>query len=149
MDESDVDPAPARRRLPRWSRGEVVAAAALVVAVVVYAVSDTYWVERVCYDGTLLCAAAVAWLGAERGPRSGRTVPRLIALGVSLSALGDFTWDLLDAFGLPTDVSVADPMWMASYLALAGAVWLVLARSRPDRGRDPAFVIDVLTVVAV
>lgn len=148
MDASDVDPVPVRR-LPLPSRREAVAALGLVVAIVAYAVSDTYWVERVCYDGTLLVAAAVAWAGAERGPRSGRTVPRLIAVGVSLSALGDFTWDLLDAFGRPTDVSVADPMWMASYVALVGAVWLVLARSRPDRGRDPAFVVDVLTVVVV
>ncbi len=76
-------------------------------------------------------------------------MPRLIALGVSLSAMGDFTWDLLDALGRDTDVFVADPMWMASYVALAAAVWLVIVRSRPDRGRDPAFLVDVLTVVVV
>lgn len=149
MDTSDVDPVPTRRRAPRLSRGEAVAALALAVAIVVYGVSDTYWVERACYDGTLLCAAVVAWLGAERGPRSGRPVPRLIALGVSLSALGDFSWDLLDALGRDTDVSVADPMWMSSYVALAAAVWLVIVRSRPDRGRDPSFIVDVLTIVLV
>ncbi|CAM3738879.1 sensor histidine kinase [Nocardioides zeicaulis] len=139
----------ARTRAPRPSLGVVAASLALLAAVVGYAVSDTWWVDRVCYDGTLLCAAVLAWVGAERGPRAGRTVPRLVALGISLSALGDFTWDLLDRLGLPTDVTVADPMWMSSYVALAGAVWLVIVRSRSDRGRDPAFVVDVLTVVVV
>ncbi len=48
------------RLVPRPSRGEAAAALAVLVAVVGYALTDTYVVERVCYDGILLGAAVVA-----------------------------------------------------------------------------------------
>ena len=45
-------------------------------------------------------------------------VPRLIAAGVSLTALGDVLWTVLDQMGADTDVSIADPPWFASYVFL-------------------------------
>ncbi|MBS2938404.1 hypothetical protein KDN32_11685 [Nocardioides sp. J2M5] len=131
------------------SRGEAAAALALLVAMVVYAVNDGYWLDRLSYDGVLVGASIAAWVGAERAPRGSRLVPRLIALGVSLTALGDLLWDLLDFLGRPTNVSVADPAWFASYVALCGAVWVVLARSRPGGRPDAGFLVDALTVVVV
>ncbi len=52
----------------RPTRGEVLVGLALALAVVVYAVNDTYLLDRVCYNGTLVAAGIGAWIGAERAP---------------------------------------------------------------------------------
>ena len=57
-------------------------------------------------------------------------MPRLIAAGISLTALGDVLWTVLDAMGADTDVSIADPPWFAGYVFLCAALWVVLSRSR-------------------
>lgn len=141
---------PARSRgVARPTRGEVLVGLALALAVVVYAVNDTYLLDRVCYNGTLVAAGIGAWIGAERAPRGTRLVPRLVALGVSLTALGDLIWDALDHLGYSTDVSIADPAWFSSYVALCAAVWLVLVRSRPGGRPDLDFLVDAATIVVV
>jgi signal transduction histidine kinase len=120
-----------------------------MAAVITYAVSDSTLVDNICYLGAIVGAGVGAWVGAERAPRGHRLVARLVAAGVSLTALGDVLWEALDAWGRSTDVSVADPPWFASYLVLCVAVWVVLDRSR-DRSRDEAgWVIDVVTIMVV
>ncbi len=120
-----------------------------MLAVVVYAVTDSDAVANVCYLGVLGGASVGAWIGAERAPRGRRLVPRMIAAGVSLNALGEVLWVVLDAVGADTDVSIADPPWFASYVFLCGALWIVLSRSRRGRRVDLDFVIDVVTIAVV
>ncbi|MCF6379278.1 ATP-binding protein [Nocardioides KLBMP 9356] len=134
---------------PRPNRTEVRLARLVAVVLVVYATNDVHVVDQLIYNGTLVAASVAAWVGARRAPRGARLAPRLIALGVSLSTLGDLLWTLLDALGLPTDVSIADAAWFASYVALCAAVWLVLARSRPRGQHDVGFLVDALTIIVV
>jgi signal transduction histidine kinase len=136
--------------------GRIHATVALVVlgAVALYAVADNETVKNVCYLGVLVGAGIGAWIGALRVPRGRRLVPILVASGISLSALGDVLWTVLDAIGSGTDVSIADPAWFVSYVTLAVALWLVLDRSRPsgvvERGRaELNLTLDVATIVAV
>ena len=132
------------------SRGVTAAVACVVVAtVVVYALTDNTALSTTCYLGALVGAGVGAWIGAERAPRGQRTVPRLIAAGVSLTAVGDVLWTVLDLTGAATDVSIADPPWFASYLVLCVALWVVLRRSRSGRHLDVGFVIDAVTIVVV
>lgn len=106
-----------------------------------------------CYLAVLIGASVGAWIGAERAPRGQRLVPRLIAAGVSLTALGDVLWELRELAGADPDVSIADPPWFASYVLLIAALWVVLSRGRRRSrcgGRvDVDFLTDVLTIVVV
>ncbi|MBS2938405.1 hypothetical protein KDN32_11690 [Nocardioides sp. J2M5] len=131
------------------SRLQVVVGLALVLVLAVYAVNDSYLVDRLCYDGTLVAASLGAWIGVSRASRGARLVPSLVALGVTLSTLGDLLWDLLDFLGYSTDVSLADPAWFSSYVALIAAVGVVLARSRPGGRPDVDFLVDAATIVVV
>jgi signal transduction histidine kinase len=132
----------------RFAGGAValVVLASVVVQAVAY--SDTL-VATTAYLGVLVGASVGAWIGAERAPRERRLVPRLIAVGISLTALGDVLWSVLDLTGAPTDVSIADPPWFASYLFLCAALWVVLDRSRGSGHVDLDFVIDAMTIVVV
>ena len=135
------------------ARPRVTSAAVVLVvaaAVVVHAVADSGGaVATTTYLGVLLGASVGAWVGAERAPRERRLVPRLIASGISLGALGDVVWTVLDARGSGTDVSLADPPWFASYVFLIGALWVVLSRSRTGGRVDLGFVVDAVTIVVV
>lgn len=125
-------------------------AVALAAAIAVHAVAyDDAATRNVTYLAVLVCASVGAWIGAERAPRGSRRVPRLIAAGISLSALGDVVWTALDLMGSGTDVSIADPFWFASYAFLCAALWVVLSQSRSHGQVDVDFVIDALTIVVV
>jgi len=124
----------------------------VLAAVVVHASTDSDAVATTCYLGVLLGASLGAWIGAGRATPGRRLVPGLIAAGITLTALGDLLWEVLDLTGHETDVSIADPPWFASYLVLCVALCVVLARSRSRvvGGRldlDP--LIDAATVVVV
>ncbi len=119
-------------------------------AVVVHAVADSEGVvATVTYLGVLVGASVAAWIGAARAPRQRRLVPCLIAMGISLGALGDVSWSALDLMGASTNVSIADPPWFASYVVLCAALWVVLVRSRIGGRADAGFVIDAVTIVVV
>lgn len=122
----------------------------LLALVAVFLVSDSETVDAMCYLGAPVGAGVVALTGALRVPAGLRLVPALIAVGVSLSALGDVLWSVLDLMGTETDVSIADPPWFASYVFLCLALWLVLRRvPRGVRGPDLNPILDIVTVVAV
>jgi signal transduction histidine kinase len=130
----------------------VVAAAsalAVMVSVLAQSLTTSALVVDVCYLGILIGASAAAWVGAERVPRRDRLVPRLIAAGVSLNAVGEVLWTILVRTGADPDVSVADLAWFASYVFLCAALWTILSRSRKDGRPDLGFVIDAVTIVAV
>ncbi|MCW2736330.1 MAG: response regulator [Nocardioides sp.] len=128
---------------------ELGVGALVVAAVVGHAIIDSSVVAVLIYLGVLCGASVVAWVGAESGPVSHRLVGRLIAAGLSLNALGDVLWEVLDRSGAATDVSIADPPWFASYVLLGTAMWVVLRRGNEGSRDDLAFAIDAATVVVV
>ena len=126
-------------------------ALAVTVAVVLHATTDNEAVGSFCYLGVLVGAGVGAWIGAARAPHGQRLVPRLIAIGLSLTALGDVLWTLLDLMGADTDVSIADPPWFAAYLFLCAALWRVLVAGRAASGAHAGvdFAIDAGTILVV
>lgn len=130
-----------------------VARVGLVLLVTAAVLVHTVTEDQVLYDGTYLgvlaVASAGAWWGAVRASPEDRWVARLIAVGVTFSAVADAVWTLLDHLGAETDVSVADLGWAASYVALAAAIWIVLAQERTPGRTDFDTVVDVLTIVVV
>ena len=118
------------------------------VAVLLYLPVDVPWLDHTLDLGVFGLAAATAWAGAARAPADHRLVGRLIAGGITLTAVGDSTWAALDAMGLGTDVSLADPPWVASYVLLCIALSVVLRRSGAGR-HDLDFTIDAVTIVIV
>ncbi|GAA5116179.1 hypothetical protein GCM10023339_24440 [Alloalcanivorax gelatiniphagus] len=131
-----------------WARVDVGVTALVGAAVVVHSLGGDAVVDRTLYLGVLIGAAVLAWVGARRGPVEDRLVGMLIAAGVALTAAGDTAWEVLDWQGLDTDVSVADPLWFASYVVLCLAVWQVLRRSEVGRDRR-MLVLDAITVVII
>jgi diguanylate cyclase (GGDEF)-like protein/PAS domain S-box-containing protein len=89
-------------------------------------------------------AGAVAWLGARRQLARG---PRLVALGIALSAAGDFLWQVFEWHGRAPLVSVADIGWVAAYVAIAAALLGLLADGRHLKDLDG--LIDTAVVVVV
>jgi signal transduction histidine kinase len=129
-------------------RSELLVAATAAVAVGAYAVVDSVAVDRLIYLGVLVAASVLAWAGVLRAPTGQRLVGGLVAAGISLTTLGDTAWELLAWRGRDTDVSVADPLWFASYVVLCAALWVLLRRS--DSGRDAgALALDAVTIVVV
>jgi signal transduction histidine kinase len=128
-----------------------VVAITVAVAVLVHAITDNEAVASFCYLGVLVGASVGAWIGSARAPQGQRLVPRLIATGLSLTALGDALWTLLDMLGANTDVSIADPPWFAAYIFLCAALWRVLVAGRDASGaRDGVdFLIDAGTIIVV
>ena len=91
--------------------------------------------KELFYIGCLVVAAAVAWVGAERQPVGNRLIPRLIAAGLTSSALGDVLWYAIVWSGSEPNVSIADLPWFASYVFLgAGPVGGARADPRPGPG---------------
>jgi diguanylate cyclase (GGDEF)-like protein/PAS domain S-box-containing protein len=90
-------------------------------------------------------ASVAAWVGSSRaGPD--RSVGRLVALGVSLSATGDLVFQLLDWFSSTPDVTAADVPWLGSYVALSAALLRMLRLSRNARGAFRDGLVDVAVI---
>jgi signal transduction histidine kinase len=128
---------------------ELGVGALVVAAVVGYATIDSSVVTSTLYLGVICGASVLAWVGAGRAPAGHRLVGRLIAAGLTLNAVGDCLWELLDRTGAATDVSVADPAWFASSVLLCAALWFALRRGSEGSRNDVAFAIDAATIVAV
>lgn len=127
---------------PGWVLG-------VAVAIVVQDRTDSALLSDVLYVGVMVVASAVAWVGVVRRPLGDRTTRGLIACGISLTALGDLLWAVLDRVGAGTDASVADLAWFGSYVFLCAALWRVLSRSRPTGRADLDFVVDAVTIVVI
>jgi len=128
-----------------------VVALVVLTAVVVSVSADNETLAAICHLGVAVGASVGAWIGAERAARGRRLVPRLIAAGVSFSALGHVLLAVLAQIGAETAVSVADLPFFASYLVFSAAVWIVLRRSRNRSATrvDVDFLVDALTIVVV
>jgi len=127
---------------------DLLLAVPVVAAVVLYALADDPLLDNVLYVGAILLAGVAAWVGAARAPVGQRLVGRLIAAGITLTAVGDTLWEVLDVMGRDTDVSIADPAWFASYVMLCAALWVMLRRSGAGR-HDLDFTVDAVTIVVV
>jgi two-component system, sensor histidine kinase and response regulator len=121
----------------------LLAAAALVC----YATAPVEWLADLAYYGGVWAAGLYAWFAASRSQR--RLVPGLIATGVTLSAVGDSVWELLDRLGPTPDASVADVFYLASYGAVVAALVVLLPRRGWRDGESADAVIDALTVVVI
>ena len=128
-------------------------AVALIVAatVAVYAVTDNEVLANVCYLGVLVGASLGAWIGAERAPRGRRLVPRLIAAGISLTALGDVLWTLLDLMGVEHRRVDRGPAVVRQPTSFsAPRCGSCSGGADEERSRvDVDFVIDAVTIVVV
>ncbi|NYE36832.1 signal transduction histidine kinase [Nocardioides cavernae] len=129
-------------------RAELSVGALTVAAVAAYVWGHDPLLDNLLYLGVLLGAGALAWAGAVRRPAVDRPFAYLVAGGLLLNALGDLAWELLSWQGADTDVSVADPLWFASYVALSSAVWLVLRRVEVGR-QARVLALDTLMLVVV
>jgi diguanylate cyclase (GGDEF)-like protein/PAS domain S-box-containing protein len=91
-------------------------------------------------------ASVAAWIGAARAS-SDRVVGRLVALGVTLSAAGDLSSQLLQWFSLTSaDVTVADIPWLGGYIALSAALFRMLHRTHHARGAFRDGLVDVAVI---
>jgi diguanylate cyclase (GGDEF)-like protein/PAS domain S-box-containing protein len=139
-------PVPSSRRARTAIRAAVALAAATLVAAHVWQPID------VLADGTtfvgLAGAAAMAWLGAWRAPRAARLLPRLLATGITISLVG-YAYYVGGVGDRATRISVANIGWLAGDVALAVAVFIVLARSSGKARLSADTAIDVLTVLTV
>ena len=136
--------ADARPSRPRWLWC-VLAAGLALVGVDLFATGT----EVGAWSFVLVSAgsALVALLGARRNPEA--RVPRLVALGVALSALGDLGWQLFVwVRGTGPDVSVADLGWLGSYVAI-GLALFALVRTGTDRWLDREAWIDAGVVFVI
>jgi diguanylate cyclase (GGDEF)-like protein/PAS domain S-box-containing protein len=96
-----------------------------------------------------VCGAAVAAGIGVRRSRSGR-LGLLVAVGVGLSALGDFAWQAyVWTRGFEPDVSVADVAYLSSYLAIGAALLLLVVRGDGRRRLDLDGVVDVAAISVI
>ncbi|MBS2938423.1 hypothetical protein KDN32_11780 [Nocardioides sp. J2M5] len=145
-----ASPAAVRRMVLGHTRVvDTFAALMLVVAIAVYVVDDRPLVHYAVYFSVLVFNAGSAVVATVSAPRGQRLVAGLVAAGVVLAVLGDALCKVFDAGGATTDLSVADPAWLASYVVFCGALLVVLVRAGADRRGARCLVLDGTTVVAV
>ncbi|MGY1703875.1 putative bifunctional diguanylate cyclase/phosphodiesterase [Geodermatophilus sp. SYSU D00697] len=107
-----------------------VCLALVAVALAAHAASYGTGTADGIYLAVMTAASLLAWRGALRQGR--RSAAVLVALGVTLTTLGDVVWFLYSWAGQIQDVSVADVAYLGGYLALA----LGLVRMANSGGRS-------------
>ncbi|MGY1804094.1 putative bifunctional diguanylate cyclase/phosphodiesterase [Blastococcus sp. SYSU D00922] len=138
----DDGAAPRRRRFA----GAGALSAVLALLVWYYVLGDAPAAD-VLYLLVVWAAAGVAWSGL-RGRAAG-PAPVLLALGLTLSSLGDLLWQTLIWLGREPDVSVADAAYLAGYVAVAlGLTAMAGAGGRPGRERVDGWIDAVVVFVA-
>ena len=99
-----------------WAGGLILAATTTVANLV----RPGSYFGQTTYLIVSIVAAAIALLGARRQPPAHRFAWTCVAVGVTLSAIGDLVYYLLLLVdGSPPNVSFADVCWLSAYLALA------------------------------
>jgi diguanylate cyclase (GGDEF)-like protein len=132
--------------VPRPAAGAVVLAFVALLVAAYTALGDSS-ASSVVYLLVVTSASTAAWLGLRR--RSDRVAALPIALGLSLSSVGDFLWELLTWLGQEPDVSVADGAYLAGYVALAlGLHRMARAARLPVRERLDGGIDTLIVFVA-
>ncbi len=90
-------------------------------------------------------AAAVAWYGAARQPATVRRIARPVALGVTLSVLGDAAWWAEAQIGMG-GLGPSDVLNLAGYASLGLGLLRASARGGRSRQQQVAGSIDALVV---
>ncbi len=105
-------------------------------------------VAHTSYFLVVVGAAVASWLLVGPGPVRAPGV--LIALGLTASAAGDLTWQLLVWRGADVDLSVADVFYVSSYVFLATALTRIAgAAGSASRARVDGWIDTVIVFVAV
>ncbi|WP_341229036.1 hybrid sensor histidine kinase/response regulator [Nocardioides salarius] len=133
---------------PVLPRAEALVTVVVLALVAVHLVSPVSLLGDATYLAGVVLAAFLAWWAAARVPRDRRVVARLVAAGVSASALGDLVWLVIYWRDGQPDASLADVGYLTSYLLLAAALVLVVVVRREPGTRVDALV-DALTIVTV
>jgi diguanylate cyclase (GGDEF)-like protein len=134
-----------RRSRPARAAGWLSAVAVLVA---VHIALDDTPLAQALYLLVVVGASAVAWAGVRRG--RARTARVLIAVGLTMSAVGDVLWELLFRNGVDMDVSIADAAYLGSYVALAAALTSMAgAAGQTARSRVDGWIDAVIVFVAV
>ncbi|WP_219945545.1 hypothetical protein [Iamia sp. SCSIO 61187] len=130
-----VIPAP-----PLWTVA-VVGAAVLVVHLI-WPAGPT---GDATYLGALIGASVLAWLMVAGGGPGDRRAWAMVAVGLSLSATADLVW-YVDYWltGVEPDISLADPLWLVSYVALGIGLMRLTPKRDGARGVDVDAIIDSL-----
>ncbi|MBB3082921.1 putative bifunctional diguanylate cyclase/phosphodiesterase [Geodermatophilus sabuli] len=121
-------------RTGRRARSAAGWPALAAAALVTYASVHGTWAADVVYLLVMGIAAAVAWWGAARQGVRSAAVP--VALGLSLTVVGDVVWFLYKWTGGVPDVSVGDAAYLTGYLALAVGLWRMANTRGRSRGQQ-------------
>jgi diguanylate cyclase (GGDEF)-like protein/PAS domain S-box-containing protein len=102
------------------------------------------------YLGALGLASLVGWVAAIRCRDQERRAWIMVALGISLSAAADLTYSVFVWTGRgEPNVSIADPLWIASYAALGLGVLRLTPGREHVRGPDVDSIIDSLVAAVI
>ena len=138
-------PSAVLRVLPR---AEALVASVVAALVVVHLVSPVSLLGDATYLAGVVLPAGLAWWAAAGVPHERRLVARLVAAGVSASALGDLVWLVIYWRGGEPDASAADAAYLTGY-ALLGAALVLVAVVRREPGTRVDALVDALTIVTV
>ena len=127
-------------------RAVLVVAGVMSLLLPVYASVHGTLTGSAVYHSVCLAAVVLAWWGARRQDASARTSAHLVACGVTLSFFGDVVWWLQERLDAAADVSPADALYLAAYVALALGLWQGTARRGESRDQLRAAWIDALVV---
>ncbi|RBY76930.1 hypothetical protein DQ239_12125 [Blastococcus sp. TF02-09] len=100
----------------------------------------------VLYYAVGVAAVAVAWWGTSRQPASSRRIAWPVALGVTLSVLGDAVWWVEAQFGVTSGLAPSDVVNLAGYAAFGFGLLRASARHGRSRQQRIAGSIDAAVV---
>jgi diguanylate cyclase (GGDEF)-like protein/PAS domain S-box-containing protein len=133
-----------RRARTAWA---VVAAGVVLVLSATHLVRPDGWFGATTYLVVTLGASVLAWWSVRR---RGGAIRVCLAIGISASALGDvlYQW-YVSVWHIEPDASVADGAWIASYVGVGLAMFLLLRRGRRSDRSEVDGLIDMAVIVLV
>ena len=124
-----------------------VAAAFVAVLSVMHLVKADGWFGDTTYLVVTVGASVFAWWSVVR---LGGATRVWLAVGVSASALGDVLYQgYVSLWHVEPDVSVADGPWIASYVGVGLAMFILLRRGRRSARSEIDGLIDMTVIVLV
>jgi diguanylate cyclase (GGDEF)-like protein/PAS domain S-box-containing protein len=131
----------------RRLRPALVITAALIVLSIVHLIWPLGEVGVTTFLTATVGAGALAWMSHRR---HGGAVRLWLAIGISASALADCISQLYPFVrGVSPDVSIADPPWIASYVAIGIGLLLALHRGADGARADIDGMIDMVVIGVV
>jgi len=128
-----------RHRRPFW-------VAVGLVLIIVHLVRPERWIGEATYLTVVLGATVAAWMGVRRAGTH-RRFAFFLALGLTSSAVGDVVFGIMLTRGSVPDVSPADVLWLASYVGIAAALFVLLRGHDSEQRFDFEGLIDAAVVL--